>query len=112
MTPLSMKPFVRPALILALAFSAALMLPAGPAEAKRIERACLSSDRQAATPQLCGCIQRVADQILTRSDQRLAARFFADPQMAQDIRQSDRDSHEQFWQRYRAFGTTAANVCG
>ena len=107
-----MKPFLTTALIVALASSAAVVLPAGPAEAKRIERACLNSDRQAATPQLCGCIQRVADQILTRSDQRMAARFFSDPQRAQDIRQSDRAAHEAFWKRYRSFGTTAANVCG
>ena len=98
---------------LALALSASfVVLPATPAEARRIERACLQSDRSAASPQLCGCIQRVADQVLTRSDQRLAARFFRDPQRAQDIRQSDNAKHEDFWKRYRAFGSTAEKVCG
>lgn len=81
------------------------------AEAKRIERACINSDRNRASGQLCGCIQRVADQVLTRSDQRLAAKFFDDPQMAQDIRQSDRNSHEEFWKRYKSFGYTAQKVC-
>lgn len=97
-----------------LLLPAALILSvagAMPAEAKRIERACLSSDRAAANPSLCGCIQRVADQVLTRADQRLAARFFKDPQRAQDIRQSDRSDHEAFWKRYRIFGSTATNVC-
>lgn len=94
------------------AFASALTVPATPVEAKQIQRACARSDRSAATPQLCGCIQRVADQILTRSDQRLAARFFKDPQKAQDIRQSDSSTHEAFWKRYRTFGSTAANVCG
>jgi hypothetical protein len=106
-----MKPVALLSVTLALAAGGLILTP-GPARADRIERACLNSDRAAATPQLCGCIQRVADQILTRSDQRLAAKFFADPQRAQDIRQSDSESHEQFWQRYRAFGSTAANVCG
>lgn len=95
-----------------VATSAMVVLPVAPASAKQIERACARSDRSAATPQLCGCIQRVADQILNRSDQRLAARFFADPQRAQDIRQSDSSTHAAFWKRYRAFGSTAANVCG
>ncbi len=91
--------------------AAALLLSAPAAEAARIERACLKSDRTAASAPLCGCIQRVADQILTRSDQRLAAKFFKDPQMAQDVRQSDRSNHEDFWRRYKAFGQTAQRVC-
>lgn len=81
------------------------------AEAKRIERACLNSDRRSASKPLCDCIQRVADQTLTGSDQRLAAKFFDDPHMAQEIRQSDRRSHEAFWKRYRVFGNSAQKVC-
>jgi hypothetical protein len=42
----------------------------------------------------------------------MAARFFRDPQMAQDIRQSSNQSHEIFWRKYRAFGETAAATCG
>ena len=76
-----------------------------------IDRACMSSDRKARSPRLCACIQRVADQTLSRSDQRMAAKFFRDPQRAQDIRQSDNQSHEIFWRKYRAFGETAAATC-
>ncbi len=81
------------------------------AEARDIERACNASSRTAATPQLCGCIQRVADQVLTRSDQRTAARFFADPDAAQKTRMSGSSRDSAFWGRYRAFGDYAGKVC-
>lgn len=108
--PLTRTRFSSSAALL-LAGAALAALPAAPAQAKRLERACLNSDRASASPELCGCIQRVADQVLTRSDQRLAASFFKDPQRAQDIRQSDRSDHEAFWKRYRTFGDTATKVC-
>ncbi|MGC8203753.1 hypothetical protein ACP2AV_13715 [Aliiroseovarius sp. PTFE2010] len=80
------------------------------AHAGTIERACLTSDRSASRA-LCGCIQQVADQTLSTGDQRMAARFFKDPQKAQDIRQSDNRSHEVFWKRYKAFGAVAQDYC-
>ena len=86
-------------------------LIAGCASAGPIERACTQSERGAANRQLCGCIQRVADITLDRRDQRLAAKFFRDPHKAQEIRQSDRQSHEVFWRKYRAFGSAAENYC-
>jgi len=107
-----MKSVLTSALIVTLVSTSAVLVPASEAEARRIERACLNSDRSAANRELCGCIQRVANQVLTRSDQRLAARFFRDPQRAQDIRQSDNASHEAFWKRYRTFGDTATKICG
>ena len=82
----------------------------GMAEAGAIERACLSSDRPK-TRSLCGCIQQAADVTLNGRDQRTAARFFADPHRAQEVRQSDRSSHEAFWQRYQRFGATAEAYC-
>ena len=87
-------------------------LVAGVAAAGTIERACLKSDRKAANRSLCGCIQDVADATLSGSDQRLAAKFFKKPSLAQDIRQSDRRSHEVFWKKYKAFGETAQTYCG
>lgn len=85
---------------------------APPAEAGPITRACIQSARAGATPQMCGCIQRVADTSLNRSEQRLASKFFQDPHMAQVVRQSDRRSDEAFWERYKAFGALAAATCG
>ena len=41
----------------------------------------------------------------------MAAEFFDDPHRAQEIRQSDRRSHEAFWQRYKNFGQTAEIFC-
>ncbi|MFZ5749948.1 MAG: hypothetical protein ACOY5U_02660 [Pseudomonadota bacterium] len=89
-----------------------LAAAAGPALAGPIEAACLRSERSGGNRAICGCIQQVADMTLTGSDQRLAARFFSDPDRAQEIRQSDRRSHEAFWERYRNFGETAEVYCG
>ena len=93
------------------AVAIALSLGAGAAQAGKIERACLNSDRQAASRALCGCIQKIADVTLDRGDQRLAATFFRDPHRAQEVRQSDRRTHEVFWQKYKRFGATAEVYC-
>lgn len=99
-------------ILLALPLGLALSLPAAaPLQAGPIGSACMASKRAAANPRLCNCIQQAADMTLTRGDQRLAARFFADPHRAQEIRQSDRRSHEVFWERYKQFGATAQAFC-
>lgn len=95
---------------------AALTLAAGvaltpPVSAGVIGAACMRSDRAAATSRMCGCIQNVADQVLTGSDQRTAARFFADPDRSQQVRTSDRASDTAFWARYREFGAAAESNC-
>ncbi|MFX0540581.1 hypothetical protein ACEWPM_002460 [Roseovarius sp. S4756] len=76
-----------------------------------IRSACLASDRKARSNQLCGCIQAVADQSLSRSDQLRAVKFYGDPQAAQDIRQSDRASDERFWDAYSEYGKRATRIC-
>lgn len=81
------------------------------ASAGVLASACVRSDREAATWRMCSCLQHVANQSLSRSDQRLAAKFFRDPHMAQEIRQSNARSHEIFWERYKAFGDTAEVMC-
>lgn len=79
--------------------------------AETLESACTKSPRAAASGVLCGCIQDVANLTLTKSDQRMAVSFFKDPQKAQDIRQSDRGSHEKFWDRYKQFTEAAGQLC-
>ncbi len=97
----------------AFVIAAAMVVASGvAASAGPIERACLKSDRQAANRALCGCIQDAANATLSSSDQRLAAKFFQEPHMAQEIRQSDNASHEVFWKKYKNFGQTAATYCG
>lgn len=76
-----------------------------------ISSACMGSDRKARSRQLCGCIQTVANQDLSGSDQRLAVRFYSDPHHAQEIRQSDRASHEAFWRRYSGYAERAEALC-
>lgn len=92
-------------------FIAGLLSLASPLHAGQIERACNASDRSAASPRLCDCIQQVADARLKKRDQRMAASFFKTPHKAQEIRQSDSRSHEEFWQRYKAFTATAEASC-
>ena len=99
-------------LLLITALTAALAVSmAAPIVAKPIQNACLQSAREAVSYQLCGCIQSAADITLTRRDQRQAAKFFDDPQRAQAVRQSDRGTHESFWQKYKLFGETAEAYC-
>ena len=76
-----------------------------------ISTACLAANRSAASPALCSCIQQVANQSLSGSDQARAATFFYEPQLAQDTRQSDRPADESFWDRYRAFSDLATQIC-
>ncbi|MBV1868237.1 MAG: hypothetical protein KUG69_10090 [Marinosulfonomonas sp.] len=81
------------------------------ASAADIERACVQSGRDAVSRTLCGCIQDVANLTLSGADQKLASSFFGDPHKAQEIRQSDRRSHEKFWERYKEFGQAAKTFC-
>ena len=77
-----------------------------------IGEACMSGGRSAASSALCSCVQRVADQELSRADQRRASSFFEDPQRAQDTRTRDDAGSEAFWRRYRTFADRAAASCG
>ena len=79
-------------------------------QAGPIDQACARSNG-AANMGLCACIQQVANMTLTGSDQKMAAKFFSDPSKAQEVRQSSRSGHREFWQRYVAFGSTAESVC-
>ncbi len=89
----------------------ALPLAADSLSARTIETACNRSDRAGANRALCACVQQVATRHLNRSDQRQAARFFADPDRAQAVRVSRSDRDRAFWQRYRAFATAAEARC-
>jgi len=91
--------------MLAIPFGASLV-QAGP-----IERACLASNRQGVSRAVCACIQSVADQTLRGGDQSRAAKFFANPDRAQEVRMSKRNSDNEFWARYKAFGATAEASC-
>ncbi len=75
-----------------------------------IEKACSASGR-AASGAVCGCLQSVADQVLSGADQRKAARFFSDPDQAQAVRVSDSAAAEAFWNRYAAFASAAEASC-
>ena len=87
-------------------------MPVAPMASGPISRACMASDRKARSAALCGCVQWVANETLSGSDQRRAVKFYREPQLAQDIRQSKRASDNVFWDAYTAYGTRAQQICG
>ena len=91
--------------------AAAVVMTTPLAMAGPIDSACVRSDRARGNAPLCGCIQQVANQTLSRSDQRQAAQFFRDPHRAQEVRTSKRDSDNAFWRRYRNFANQAERLC-
>lgn len=76
-----------------------------------ISDACLSSGRNARSPALCGCIQAVANDTLSRADQRRATGFYSNLQSAQDTRQSQRAGDQRFWAAYAIYAERAERVC-
>ncbi len=76
-----------------------------------VGEACIDADRRNASPALCSCVQQVASRTLSGRDQSRAAAFFAEPQLAQDTRQSDRRGDEAFWGRYKIFSEAAKRQC-
>ena len=85
---------------------------AGAAQARGvIETACLRSDRPAANRALCGCIQQVANAVLTSGDQRKGARFFSEPELSQDAKMSKGEADRQFWQKWENFAAGAVQHC-
>ena len=88
-----------------------MVFVAGAATAGPVSSACNQSSRQAATPSLCSCIQRVADQALSGSDQRRVATFFRDPDKAHLVRMSQKRADDAFWERYSRFGEKAEAIC-
>ncbi|MBA48419.1 MAG: hypothetical protein ACU0BZ_09125 [Paracoccus sp. (in: a-proteobacteria)] len=91
--------------------ASAVMMTAPLAMSGPIDTACVRSDRARGNAPLCGCIQQVADQTLSRSDQRRAAAFFRDPNQAQAVRMSKRDADNAFWARYKRFAGRAEALC-
>lgn len=86
--------------------------PAGlPFASGPIQRACMADGRRAASRARCGCVQAVADQSLSASDQRRGAGYFNDPHALQQVRQSDNASNERFWKTWKAYGQEAAAIC-
>ena len=81
------------------------------AEAGPIKRACMKSDRSAASRELCSCIEKVARPMFSRSEERRIARFFKNPDLTQEVRASSRASDERFWEKYQRWGELAEARC-
>ncbi len=93
-------------------FVIAALASCGPRVTGEIGKACISADRQSASRSLCSCVQQAANSTLNGSDQLRAASFFANPELAQDTRRSDRRGDERFWDRYEVFTQRAQQRCG
>lgn len=96
-------------LIASLTVSIALTAPAF---ANPIERACLRSDRPAATRSLCACVGQAAERTLSRSEMRIGVRMMQDPEEAQRVQLSDTPRNEEIWRSWRNFGQMAEAMCG
>lgn len=98
---------------LVVALCAMVSVPLFPLQsiAGPIETACLRSGRDAANRAVCGCIQEVADMVLRGADQRRAAKFFRDPNLAHSVWISQKPSDDAFWDRYKQFGEMAEAYC-
>ena len=94
-----------------LALAGCFTIFAGFAAAGPLGSACLQSGRGANQP-LCACIQNAANMTLSGADQKRAARLFADPDKAEEIRISDSASNRAFWERYQGFASAAGSLCG
>jgi len=86
-----------------------LWLAGSAAVAGPIEKACLAAQR--GDTALCGCVQNVANMTLTAADQRLAAKFFTNPDKAEAVRMESSSSANAFWERYTVFGMQAEEAC-
>ena len=97
--------------IVLVMLSVAILSSPAPVLSGVIDRACRKADRTAASPQLCSCIQKVANVSLNFVERRKVAKWFDDPHRAQVTRQSDKRNDEALWLRYKAFGELAENRC-
>jgi hypothetical protein len=107
----AMRQMMQNSLVRATLVAVFLPLMSGGVTAGPIENACMRSDRAGANRALCGCIQQAADMTLQSGDQRRAAAFFKDPEEAHSIWISQSASDDAFWERYKAFGSTAETYC-
>lgn len=94
-------------------YSSARAVPAKPVlfATGPIYSACRSGGRDQANRTRCGCVQAVANQSLSASDQSRGAGFFGNPQQAQEVRVSDRAVDERFWRRWKDYSESAARQC-
>lgn len=101
-----MTPNLKQAALVFIMWGAATAAGAGP-----IEQACNKSNRDAANPPVCSCIQQAADATLQSTDQRRAAQFFKDPDKAHKAWMSENNRDDAFWERYSQFGAMAEQFC-
>jgi len=83
----------------------------GPRVSGKLGNACMDGGRKAANAALCSCIQNVANQSLSGSDERRIVKFFEEPDLAQSTKASQSRSDDAFWDRYRDFTRASERNC-
>lgn len=76
-----------------------------------IGTACLNHRKRDATQARCGCIQQVANQTLTQAQQQRSVRYFSEPSLLQEVRQSSAPANQRFWEAWKNFSETAETQC-
>ncbi|AVL53852.1 hypothetical protein CEP88_15415 [Roseobacter denitrificans] len=76
-----------------------------------IGTACNIHNRRTASQARCGCVQAAANLTLTQAEQQRSARFFAEPELLQQVKLSDSPASERFWYAWAAFAQTAEVLC-
>lgn len=76
-----------------------------------IGAACNVHNRRTASKARCGCVQAAANLTLSQSEQQRSARFFAEPELLQQVKLSDSPASERFWYAWAAFAETAETLC-
>ena len=76
-----------------------------------IGTACNIHNRGRAGASRCGCVQAAANLTLSQSQQQRATRFFAEPELLQQIKLSDTPENERFWYTWAQFAETAERMC-
>ncbi|MEM6564353.1 MAG: hypothetical protein AAF665_07910 [Pseudomonadota bacterium] len=76
-----------------------------------IATACSVHNRGRPEAKQCGCIQSAANLTLSQQEQQRASRFFAEPELLQNIKLSDSPTNERFWYTWANFAETAEKMC-
>lgn len=106
------EPVMKPVLSTILMVSALiLVLPAAPAAAGAVEKACISTKNKSATYRRCACIENAAKSTLTFSERRKAAKIIRKPELSDELKLSKSAGDKAFWKVYARFAKRAEGQC-
>lgn len=75
-----------------------------------LKKACMEA-KQIKSSRVCQCLQKTADQTLTRSEQFRVVTFLKNPDISQAVKASERRTDKMFWSKFSRFGRLAERRC-